>query len=225
MSDPLEMPYAGVTRNLRRMIDGVQHYFGLGGAKRRIPVNSPTALANFLDTRSAFMAQTSLYGYLRTRAGTRYAELFEDEVFIELLNIAKWHIWLDCLGDLACFSGYLLLASGESDEEEVGRIMLAVVEAVLAKTGKPEEAGEKFLAHVEKVRERIRTCDWGVLEDGEACFSASPDSLVEWAPIVETLKELDEGIVRNSVRFRWQEVRRNLRELLKPVPLLEAARR
>jgi hypothetical protein len=170
------------------------------------------------------MAQTSLYGYLRTRAGVRYAELFNDDVFIEMLNVAKWHIWLDCLGDLACYSGFLLLSSGKCSDEEVGRIMTAVVEAVLARTGKPDEAGEKFLEHGERVKQRIRSCDWDALEDGESAFSASPDSLVDWAPIVETLKELDEGIVRNSMRFRWQEVRRSLRALLNPDALLAKVR-
>jgi hypothetical protein len=37
---------------------------------------------------------------------------------------------------------------------------------------------------------------------------------VYWAPVVEELKALDEEIVRNSVRFRWQEIRQQLRLLL-----------
>ena len=47
--------------------------------------------------------------------------------------------------------------------------------------------------------------------DDATPFSESPRTLVECAPIVEELKLLDEEIVRNSVRFRWQEVRRELR--------------
>ena len=34
------------------------------------------------------------------------------------------------------------------------------------------------------------------------------------APVVDELKEFDEPIVLNSVRFRWQEVRRELRKAL-----------
>lgn len=225
MSNPVELPHEGLTRSLRRLLSTFGHYVGLSGAKRRSPVNDPKKLAEFLNTRAAFMAQTSLYGYLRTRAGVRYAELFNDDVFIEMLNVAKWHIWLDCLGDLACYSGYLLLRSGETDEEEVGRILSGLLDHVLSQTGKPADSGEQFEDHAQRLRARIRDCDWGALEDGEAAFSASPGSLVKWAPIVETLKELDEEIVRNSVRFRWQEVRQSLRSRLDPAALLSAARR
>jgi hypothetical protein len=43
----------------------------------------------------------------------------------------------------------------------------------------------------------------------EAAFTESPAGLVRWAPVIDELKQLDEEIVRNSVRFRWQEVRRD----------------
>jgi hypothetical protein len=32
--------------------------------------------------------------------------------------------------------------------------------------------------------------------------------------VTDELRQLDEGIVKNSVRFRWQEIRRELRETL-----------
>lgn len=50
--------------------------------------------------------------------------------------------------------------------------------------------------------------------DGERPFSQSPAAMVHWAPIASNLKELDEEIVMNSVRFRWQEVRRDRRQIL-----------
>ena len=46
-------------------------------------------------------------------------------------------------------------------------------------------------------------------------------ALVRWAPIMPELKELDAEIVMNSVRFRWQEVRRELRSTLDAAKLLE----
>ena len=45
-------------------------------------------------------------------------------------------------------------------------------------------------------------------------FSASPEALFYWSPIADELKDLDEKIVRNSIRYRWIEVRRSLRKLL-----------
>jgi hypothetical protein len=68
------------------------------------PIDSPRSLAQFLDKRASFIAQTSLYGYLRTRAGMRYPELFDDDPFVEAINIAKWHVWLDCLSDITVYA-------------------------------------------------------------------------------------------------------------------------
>jgi hypothetical protein len=46
--------------------------------------------------------------------------------------------------------------------------------------------------------------------------------LVYWAPIVDELKVLDEAIVRNSIRFRWQAPRRELRKALQAQQLLDS---
>ena len=64
------------------------------------------------------------------------------------------------------------------------------------------------------MRARLSLCEWNDFGDEEAPFTESPDALVKWAPIADELKQLDEEIVRNSVRFRWQEVRRDLRARL-----------
>jgi len=61
------------------------------------------------------------------------------------------------------------------------------------------------------VRARERQCDWPSVRDDDTPFSESPDALVRWAPVVEEYKALDGKFVRNSVRFRWQDIRRDLR--------------
>ena len=189
-------------------------HFGARREHRREPIVSRPALARFVDTRATHMAQSSLYGYLRTRTGMRYPELFSDDVFVVALNVAKWHIWLDCVADLAIYSGGLLLREPSATPESVADLMPALVDVILDEHGVPDGAGEEFPAHAERVRQRLRNCDWTAVSDDEGPFSESPRSLVRWAPIIDELKELDEEIVINSVRFRWQEVRRELRATL-----------
>jgi hypothetical protein len=194
------------------LLDTLKSYFGL--SRRRVePVHDRAALQRFLETRASFVAQTSLYGYLRTRAGTRYPELFDDDAFVVSINIAKWQIWLDCLGDLACFAGGALVRAGH-EPERVGGLMRELVGNILDATGVPADCGEEFGTHVQRVRERIAGCDWAQMTDDEGPFSDSPASLVHWAPVVQEFKALDAEIVQNSVRFRWQEVRRDLRSNL-----------
>src|SRR3546814_5537699 len=63
------------------------------------PLDSVAALRRFVSTRAAFMAQKTLYGYLKTRMGTRYPRLFEDDVLIASVDLAKLHIYAACLAD------------------------------------------------------------------------------------------------------------------------------
>jgi hypothetical protein len=187
----------------------VRSYIGLGREAPPEPIDTPEALARFLEKRASFVAQTSLYGYLRTRAGMRYPELFDDDPFIESINIAKWHVWLDCLSDIAVYAGSRLAQAAPRELPRVARMMVEVVDGLLGQAGSPAEAGAGFAAHAERVRVRVARTDWLAVGQDEAAFTESPAGLVRWAPVMDELKQLDEEIVRNSVRFRWQEVRRD----------------
>jgi hypothetical protein len=200
----------------------LKSYFGFARPAPPEPIDSPAAMARFLDSRASFVAQTSLYGYLRTRAGMRYPELFDDDPFVEGINIAKWHVWLDSLSDLAVYAGSRVAQQAPRETARVALMMNTLVRDIIANHGEPAEAGAEFPAHAERVRDRVARTDWLVIGKDEAAFTESPGGLVHWAPVVDALKELDEEIVRNSVRFRWQEVRRDFAQSLDVAAILGA---
>lgn len=185
------------------------------------PVRDLRSLQDFLDTRASHVTQTALYGYLRTRAGARFPELFANDEFAKAINAAKWNIWVACVSDLAVYAGGRLHAAGGTD---TARAMSLAVDGLLARTGVPAEADGAFAGEVLVLRDRVSACEWGRVPDNEAAFSTSPGALVRWAPILDELKQLDEEIVRNSVRFRWQEVRQELRRLLDAEAVMAAVR-
>jgi hypothetical protein len=188
--------------------------------KRHARIGDRAALQRFLQTRANLVAQTTLYGYLRTRAGMRYPQLFDDEVFVRSINVAKWQLWLACLADLAVFTGGLLASRSNARPEAVGELMCAVVEAVLEGNGIPADAGSDFASGAQQVRARLALCDWASVPDDDTPFFESPAALVRYAPILEELMQLDAPIVRNSVRFGWQEIRRELRRDLDAAAVL-----
>lgn len=198
----------------------IKSYFGLGRPIRPQPIDSLEALSRFLDERACFVSQTSLYGYLRTRAGQRYPELFENDPFVATINVAKWHLWLDCLSDISVYAGSRLAQLAPRELPRIARMVAEAVDGVLAKTGSPAEAGSEFAAHAERVRNRMARTDWLVVGPDEAAFTESPAALVRYAPVMDELKQLDDEIVRNSVRFRWQQVRRDFAQCLDPQALL-----
>lgn len=202
----------------------IRDYLGASRWNRRDRVADRAALQYYLSTRASHVAQTSLYGYLKTRAGTRFPELFSSDEFVRSINLAKWSIWLACLSDLAVYAGGLLAARSGASQAEIGKLMCESMDAILADTGVPADASPEYPRLADQVRNRLRACDWSSVRDDESPFSESPGALVQWAPVIEEFKRLDGEIVRNSVRFRWQEVRRDLRQDLDAEALIASSR-
>ena len=61
-------------------------------------------LEEFIQTKSAWVTQVTLYNYLKTRMGTRYVLHFENDVFMASVNLAKWNIYSVSLQDLTFFT-------------------------------------------------------------------------------------------------------------------------
>lgn len=188
-------------------------YVGIGKQKKSEAITDLDSLASFITSRASHVTQTSLYGYLRTRAGTKYPQLFENPDILQSINIAKWHIWVACASDLTVFVGQLA-SQASIGQEQVARMMSASLEKILQETGLPDEAGKDFQTSIDKITQRIHSYDWSEQRDDDSVFSQSPHALYYWSPIADELKERDEYIVLNSVRFRWIDVRRSARRLL-----------
>ena len=61
-------------------------------------------LEEFVQKKSAWVSQVTLYNYLKTRMGTRYVLHFNDEKFLASINTAKWNIYSIALQDLTLYS-------------------------------------------------------------------------------------------------------------------------
>ena len=179
--------------------------------KRLEPVNSSKAFGEFLATRSAFVAQKTLYGYVKTRMGMKYPEMFQDDIFIESLNIGKWQIYAACLSDLAIFMAAQVYARNGDPREASAIAGRYYADAITHRfqdaefTGDAEELIEAF-------RNRLALVDWAYAIEAEGAFKESPKALVRWAPIDDELKKYDREIVENSIRFQWQRIRSDFRK-------------
>lgn len=209
----------GVARALKTL----SRYLGLARQGRRWPIVEAAGLREFIDSRASHVSQSALYGYLKTRSGTRFPQLFENREYLRSINIAKWRVWLACVSDLSVYAGALIERRAGVPGERVGELMEAVVDEILV-TPIIEETDPDFADGVSRTRVRVRNTDWSAAADDESSFVESPAALVRWAPVVDEFKERDAEIIENSVRFRWIEVRRVLRENL-DAPALFAPRR
>ncbi len=204
----------------QRLAKQVGTQMGLSNNKALPPLSDSVSLRQFLHTRASHIAQTSLYGYLRTRAGTRYPELFEQPEILQSINMAKWQIWLACLSDLSVYVGGLIHQRSNSTNADICLLLSTIIDDILQETGHPDEAATEFADSAEALRQRLIHCDFSAIADNESAFIQSPEALFYWAPIADELKNRDKEIVENSVRFRWQEIRRSTRKLLQAESLM-----
>jgi len=181
------------------------------------PVDSEHVLVDFATTRAAFIAQKTLYGYLKTRMGTRYPSMFEDHIFIDSINIAKINVFAACLSDMSIYA----VAYGLRDQPEDNSLRRSVArrcfEAGLENNAE-QVAGVKTFSASDAVvdfEKRLADTDWVTVGTGHQYFSASPKALIKWAPIAPKLKQFDEEIVSNSIILAWHGVRQKYAKRLR----------
>ena len=165
-------------------------------------------LENFIQTKAAWVSQVTLYGYLKTRMGTRYVLHFDNDEFIGSVNLAKWNIYSTALQDLTFFVfSYLKVNFNYGDLDRSKEIFLKILD---------DEISNKMpLDIVEDTKktfdERWRSINWQNYCN-DLPFNLSALSLYKWAPIADELKTLDRKIVLNSVILKWDVVKKEFRE-------------
>ena len=180
----------------------------------RSTINNADRLVQFVHTRSAYVAQTSLYGYLKTRMGRKYVEIFKDAKFAPSLNTAKWQVFAACLSDLCVHSVALAAKQGQLNADEAAGLARQCYRQCVEQTFKGDLAAGLAPAAVEDFEQRCRTVIWPNAAIGANAFTRSPKALADASPVSEEFKRLDRRIVENSVRFRWNDVRHQLERRL-----------
>ena len=161
-------------------------------------------LETFIQNKSAWVTQVTLYGYLKTRMGTRYVLHFDNEVFLSSINKAKWNIYIIAIQDLIFFTfSYLKSVFNYKDLDNAKLIFENILENE-TKNNMPieiiNEAKKTF-------NERLDKIEWENYYN-KYPFNQSALALFKWAPIADDLKNLDRKIVLNSVILKWDIVKK-----------------
>ena len=174
-------------------------------------INNLDELEDFIQTKSAWVTQVTLYGYLKTRMGTRYVLHFENDKFMGSVNLAKWNMYSVALQDLTLFPFSKLKADFNYQEmKNAEEIFFKILDDETSNKMPQdiiEEAKKNFV-------ERMRTINWNTYHN-DLPFNPSALSLYKWAPIADELKNLDRKIVLNSVILKWDVVKKEFAERIK----------
>ena len=168
-------------------------------------------LEDFIQSKSAWVTQVTLYGYLKTRMGTRYVLHFENDKFMASVNLAKWNMYAVALQDLTFFTfSYLKNNLNYQETDKAKEIFLKILD--------DETTNKMPLNIIEEAKnnfnERLQNINWNTYYN-DLPFNPSALSLYKWAPIADELKNLDRKIVLNSVILKWDIVKKEFNERIK----------
>ena len=171
-------------------------------------LNNLDDLEEFIQTKSAWVAQVTLYSYLKTRMGTRYVLHFENDEFMKSVNLAKWNIYAVSLQDLTFYVfSYLKINFQFQDLEKAKEIFNNILDdEILNKM--PQDIIEETKKTFE---ERLSKMNWDN-QINDYPFNQSALSLFKWAPIADELKNLDRKIVLNSMILKWDIIKKEFSE-------------
>ena len=167
-------------------------------------------LEHFIQTKSAWVTQVTLYSYLKTRMGTKYVLHFDDDVFMTSVNLAKWNVYYVALQDLIFFTfSYLKVNFNYQDIDQAKKIFYKILD---------DEISNKMpLDIIEQAKnsfnERFQNINWKIYYK-DLPFNPSALSLYKWAPIAEELKTLDRKIVLNSMILKWDIIKVEFEKLI-----------
>jgi len=173
-------------------------------------INSKKDLRNFIQERSAHVTQTTLYGYIKTRIGSRYAMMFEDEVFLKSINLAKWNIYMTALTDCTFYVFSYLIDKKNLKQNDSLEIFIEIIE--YERSNGLEDA--LFESTKLEFNQKLKEIDWNIYHQDNP-FKNSGLSLLKWSPIAENLKVFDKEIVLNSIKLKWNLVENDFKELTK----------
>ena len=187
-------------------------YF-LGMFKSILPkkkIKNLSDLESFIQKKSAWISQVTLYSYLKTRMGTKYVLHFDNEKLLSSINKAKWNIYSVALQDLTFFSfSYLNAIYNYEDIIKSKDIFHSILDNE-KKNGMPEEVYDSAKISFD---ERFQEVDWKK-HYNSLPFNDSALALYKWAPIADELKTLDRKIVLNSMILKWDNIKDEFTKLI-----------
>jgi hypothetical protein len=182
----------------------------------RRPIDTVEALGEFVRTRASYVAQTSLYGYLKTRMGTSFPKYFEDAVFSSAMRTAAVKLFVSCLGDLTIYAVALTGRDRRLGAAQAAALARQCFNDAMERHLADLEAGSVPPSALGDFARRSGETLWLDAANGTAAFTGSERDIVRFAPVIDEFKALDGEIVSNSIRFRWRDIREQLRRRIDP---------
>ena len=134
-------------------------------------IDEVESLRSFVSSRSSYIAQVSLYGYLKARAGTQYVSLIKDPLFASSMKTARNQIFFACLMDLTLHVLKTIHARNQQNLQNLDPFTSQFFIQTLAKA--PEEVFESLEREkvIQEFQKHLSRHNWFGTDDSHESFS------------------------------------------------------
>ena len=192
------------------------------GLAPRPALNSLPSVVEFTAKQSAYVSQVTLFGYIKTRAGTSWPKLFENDTYLISLRTARSHFFAACVSDLSLFFAARMFLEGQLSARQAEELAVEIAQQVLITPdidGHEDIDPDAFRDIVNRTRQRALVMKWEEAATTALAFHSSAEAFMRWAPVTDEFKASDEEIMRNSLHLRWIGIRRDIKETLQIEPI------
>lgn len=171
---------------------------------RAAPIDSADRLADFIDSRAAFMCQKCVVEFCRVRAGVYWQKLFSEEEFIDQLGKANWKAFPPAVGMLGEMVEGVLREPAGLRQRALPQALGATCRTVFSRHPVPDGFPANFWeAAAALVDERLQATQLS----SPRPVRAIPDPL---AKLVFQALPIHESIVTNDYDYIFNNLRMNL---------------
>jgi hypothetical protein len=168
---------------------------------RQKKITSWPALEDFIDARSAFLVNRSMYEYSRARAGILAEKLFREQSFKEAIEEGRWRAFPLSIANVAELSEGLLRPAAAGREDALLEAVVTVGRRVLARYPCPKGIPTEWWEDASQVIERrIRLAAVAAPKSPQDIPKATFDEIFALVPIHPDLMKLDRDVVLNHMR-------------------------
>jgi hypothetical protein len=136
--------------------------------------------------------------------------MFEDEVFLKSINLAKWNIYMAALTDCTFYVFSYLIDKKNLKQNDALEIFTNIIESE-KNNGLEDKLFEDTKLEFNQILKEI---NWSKYHQDNP-FKNSGLSLLKWSPIAENLKIYDKEIVLNSIKLKWNLVEHEFKDMTK----------
>lgn len=187
-------------------------------------IRTPGALTELIATETARIAQKATTGYCRTKAGANVELLFKEQVFLDALEVCRWHAFGLVLADVCLVVEGFLRPHARGREEALAGWIVAAFDAELDRHAPPgaEPGTDPWAAPRAEFRARLARSRLAEPIPAANVGFDTAQRIYDSLPVHPKLRREDFELVQNLTRFGHITLREELDRRLDAAAILAA---